>query len=263
MTPEEAKRILALYRPGSADQEDPEFADALDLADPGRRRGARASQVDPDLSRWFRQHCSAYLGVRGKFQDIQLPAALKDQILAEYKSHITPPVRSSSRRLVLACVASVLVMASLLTIFFVHRTQHQFALYRQRVVAKALGTYSMDIQTNSLTAINAYLAGRGAPNGSAFPPNVKTAEPVGCAVIDWHGKPVTMVCFKSGKPLEPGQVADLWLFVADKGDVVNGPEGASKALAQEDRMATAAWSQDGKLYMIGTVGDQSVLQKYL
>jgi hypothetical protein len=263
MTPEQAKRILAFYRPGSADENDPEFAEALDLADPGRGRAGRLSQVDPDLSRWFREHCAAFLGVRNKLLEIQVPAGFQHQILAEYKSHVTP-VRPSRRPvLALAYAAGILVVATLLTLFFVRRAQHDFALYRQRVVGKALGAYSMDVQTNSLAAINAYLSQRNAPAGSSLPASLQSAEAVGCAVIDWHGKPVTMVCFRSGKPLGPDQVADLWLFVANESDVVHAPEGASRAIAQEDTMATAAWSQGGKVYMLGILGDQSALQKYL
>jgi hypothetical protein len=261
MTPEEAKRILALYRPGTADQDDPAFAEALDMADPGRQPGRRVSQLDPQLSRWFREHCAAFLSVRGKFRDIQPPPALKDQILAEFKSHVTP-VRSQ-RRVMLACVAAVLVLAAFLTVFLLRRAQRDFSVYRQRVVAQALRpSYSMDLETNNLAAISTYLAGRHAPADYLLPPSLKSAQPAGCAVINWHGKFVTMLCFRSGKPLGPGEVADLWLFVANQDDVVNAPAGVARAETQMDRMATAAWSQGGQLYMLGIIGDESVLQKY-
>jgi hypothetical protein len=259
MTPEEAKRILALYRPGSADQDDPAFAEALDMADAGRQRNGRASRLDPELSRWFREHCSAYLGMRGKFLEIQTPPAFKDQILAEYKSHVTPIV---SRRVAWAGAVAVLVMAALLTVFFVRRAQYDFSRYRQLVVSKTRGLYSMDVQTNSLAAINTYLVERHAPGNFSLPPSLKTAEPVGCGIIPLHGKVAAMLCFRTGKPLGQDELADLWLFVANENDVVHAPEGASRAIAQEDRMATAAWSQDGKLYVLGVIGDESVLQKY-
>jgi hypothetical protein len=261
MTPEEAKRILALYRPGSADQDDPEFAEALDLADPGRQRGGRASQLNPELSRWFREHCNAFLGVRGKFMDIQPPPALKDQILAEYKSYVTP--MRSQRRVLQACVACVLVAAAFLTGFFLLRAQRDFSVYRQRVVARALRpTYTMDMQTTNLASINTYLAGRHAPADYLLPTSLKSAEPAGCAVIDWHGKLVTMLCFRSGRPLEAGAAADLWLFVANQSAVLNAPTSVSRAVTQVDRMATASWSQGGKLYMLGIIGDEGLLQKY-
>jgi hypothetical protein len=258
MTPEEAKKILSLYRPGTADQDDPDFAEALDMADPGRQRNGCASRIDPELSRWFREHCAAYLSVRGKFLEVQTPPAFKDQILAEYKSHVTPRI---SRRGVFAGAAGVLAMAAFLTFFFVRRAQHEFAVVRERIVNKALGPYSMDVQTNDIAVINNYLAGRHAPVGATLPASLKTAEPVGCAVIDIHGLPVTMLCFQSG-PLEPGQIANLWLFVANQNEVVHAPKSESRTYAQDDTMSTAAWSQDGKLYVLGVIGDQSALQKY-
>jgi hypothetical protein len=262
MTPEEAKRILSLYRPGSADENDPDFAEALDLADPGRRRNGRQPQIDPELSRWFRQHCAAFLSVRAKLREIQPPAALKDQILAEYKIHVMPTW--SSRRLVLAyAAAAVLLIGGLLTLFFVRRAQHDFALYRQAVVAKAVGPYSMDLQTNDLAAINNFLVEHHAPSDAPLPGGLQTAKAVGCAVINWHGKPATMVCFQTGKPLGTDEVADLWLFVANDDDLVHAPEGTAPAIQQQDDVTTAAWSQNGKVYMLGIKGDPKALQKYL
>jgi len=261
MTPEEAKRTLAFYRPGSADDDDPAFAEPLSLADPGRKPGPHASQIDPQLSRWFREHCSAYLGVRGKFLDIQPPPALKDQILAEYKSHITP--MRSQRRVMLACVAGVLVMAAFLTVFFLRRAQRDFSVYRHTVVVRALRpNYIMDMESKDSAAIKTYLAGRHAPINYQLPASLKSAEPAGCAVIDWHGKLVTMLCFRSGKPFEPGEPPDLWLFVANQEAVLNAPTGVSRAVTEVDRMATAAWSQGGELYMLAIIGDESLLQKY-
>jgi hypothetical protein len=263
MTPEEAKRILALYRPGSADQDDPAFAEALDMADPGRQTDRRVAALDPELSRWFREHCAAFLDVRGKFLNIQPPPALKDQILAEYKSHMMPAPLRARRPVVLAYAACAVVMAALLTVFFVRRAQHDFSLYRQLVVAQALKpSYSMDLESTNLASINVYLAGRHAPADYLVPPSLASAKPVGCAVIDWHGKPAVMLCFRSGRPLGPGEVADVWLFVADQDDVVHAPANAARAVAEVDRMATAAWSQGGKLYVLGTIGDEAALQKY-
>jgi hypothetical protein len=169
----------------------------------------------------------------------------------------------SPRRVALARVACVLVVATFLTVFFIRRAQRDFSVYRQRVVAQALRpSYSMDMETNNLAGINTYLAGRHAPADYVLPPNLKSAVPAGCAVIDWHGKLVTMLCFRSGRPLGPGEVADLWLFVANQDDVVNAPTSVSRVVTEADRMATASWSQGGQLYTLGVIGDEGVLQKY-
>jgi hypothetical protein len=262
MTPEEAKAILSLFRPGSADQNDPAFAEALALANASRHPGRWGSQPDPELSRWFQEHCAAYLSVRGKLLEIQPPAALKDQILAESKSHMAP---APARPHIFAwSLAGALVIAMALTVFLVRRDQaRDFGLYRDRVIAQALRrNYSMDMETNDLAAINQYLLGRHAPANSALPPSLKSAQPVGCAVIDWHGKPVTMLCFRTGKPLEQYEVADLWLFVANQNAVSHVPKDVARTDAQMDKIATASWTQGGRLYVLGVVGDEGALRKY-
>src|SRR5271157_838350 len=70
----EAREILALFRPGTADEKDPSFGETRQLA-----------RTDPELARWFDQHCEAYLVLRGKFQAIPIPRGLKEQILSERK----------------------------------------------------------------------------------------------------------------------------------------------------------------------------------
>lgn len=74
MRSEEAKQILLLYRPGSADDQDPQVARALDLA-----------REDPELSCWFHQHCAFQERVRAKLRQIKVPKHLKQALLARRK----------------------------------------------------------------------------------------------------------------------------------------------------------------------------------
>jgi hypothetical protein len=68
----EAKNILLLYRPGTADAEDPQIAAALALA-----------KRDPELARWLEEHCARQEALRAKFRQITVPAGLKEQIISE------------------------------------------------------------------------------------------------------------------------------------------------------------------------------------
>src|ERR1019366_6193327 len=61
----EAREILALFRPGTADEKDPSFHQARQLA-----------KSDPELARWFDQHCEAYLALRQRFAAIPIPPGL-------------------------------------------------------------------------------------------------------------------------------------------------------------------------------------------
>ena len=68
----EAKTVLLLYRPGTADAEDPQVAEALALA-----------KQSPELARWLAEHTARQASLRGQFRRIPVPAGLKEQILAE------------------------------------------------------------------------------------------------------------------------------------------------------------------------------------
>src|SRR5262249_20742564 len=102
MTAQQAKEILTLYRPDSADATDPEFAEALQFC-----------ERDPELKRWFDDHCAVYRSLRARFQQIHVPEGLREQILAERKVH-TSPLRPRLKLLAAAMAAiaalTVLVM---------------------------------------------------------------------------------------------------------------------------------------------------------
>src|SRR5260370_3765428 len=72
MTNQQAKEILMLFRPGTDDPADPDFARALALA-----------KGDPELASWFDEHCQAREAIRVRFKAIAVPEGLKEQILAE------------------------------------------------------------------------------------------------------------------------------------------------------------------------------------
>jgi hypothetical protein len=57
-----AKQILMLYRPGTADEHDPDMAEALALL-----------KHDPELVRWFAEHAALQEALRAKFRQLPLP----------------------------------------------------------------------------------------------------------------------------------------------------------------------------------------------
>ena len=66
MNRDEAKNFLLLYRPGTADADDPQIAGALALA-----------KRDPELARWLEEHCARQEALRAKFREITVPEGLK------------------------------------------------------------------------------------------------------------------------------------------------------------------------------------------
>ena len=82
-------------------------------------------------------------------------------------------------------------------------------------------------------------------------------------VEDWRGAKVSLICFRTGKPLEPGAASDLWLFVVDRASVKNAPAGATPRFAKVNRLITATWTQGNKVYFLGTEGDEKTIRQYL
>jgi len=248
---DEAKHILLLYRPGTADAEDPQIAEAL-----------AAAKRDRELAAWLEEHCARQEAVRAKFRQITVPAGLKEQIISEQAAR----ERISSWRrnglfAVTAVVAGLVVLASL---WFTRQSNDDtFAIYRSRMAKIAQTGYRMDLATNSPAAIRAYLAASDAPADYALSASLAKTATTGCAVENWRGAKVSMVCFSTGRPLAPGQSSDLWLFVIGRAAVKDAPAAAAPRFAQVNNLMTATWTEGDKLYVLGTEGDEAALRQYL
>ena len=262
MNNDEAKSILALYRPGTADRTDPDFTKALQQAKPNPPQARWQDKPDPELGRWFQEHCSSYLSIRAQFHNIPVPSGLQNRILAEYKTHTTIiPFQPMIILRAAAIVALCLGLAAWL--WRSHGRQDDFNTYRNRMARTAMQPYGMALQSHDLQSINAFLAGRKAPTDYVLPNGVLKAQPVGCTVLRWQGQPVSMICFRSGQPLPPGENTDLWLFVVDQSSVRDGPAARSPVVTRSIKLMTAAWTQDGKTYILATSGGEEFLRKYL
>jgi hypothetical protein len=252
MTTQQAKEILKLYRPGSADAADPAFAEALELCD-----------RDAELKTWFADHCAVYAALRSKFKQMAVPEGLKEQIIAERPVHHRTPVW---QRAVLVAGA-VAVMA--LVIFNVQqswrpREPHDFAAYRNYMDSVAVRGYYMDLATNNLDQIRLFLSQRGAVADYVLPANLqKNAKPAGCVATTWQGKPVSMICFQSGQPLKPGAQSDLWLFVTDRTTATDTPVASVPKLEKANGVLTASWTVGNRTYVLATEGDEKLLGKFL
>lgn len=265
MTNDEAKRILALFRPDSADRMDPAFADALEKAKPQAPAvGHWDDKPDTELPNWFHAHCASYMSVRAKFQDIPVPPGLREQIIDK-----TPPnvgIVVGFRAATLWRIAAVLVLCAGLAAYFLHSPayhQDDFSAYRERMAGTALQAYGMSLHSQDLQAIDKFLAGHGAPSGCVLPGGITKAQPVGCAIVRWRGAPVSLICFRSGKPLAAGAQADVWLFVTDTAAVLGSPAPGEPVVAPFASLTMATWVKDGKVYILAAKGGEAELRQYL
>jgi hypothetical protein len=252
MNRDEAKHILLLYRPGPADGDDPQIIEALALA-----------QQDMELARWFGEHCARQEILCAKFRQISAPAGLKEQIISEQLAREKAAVWQRNRALLATAAIVALLVLATFWLRPVASAGDTLAVYRSRMIGAALRGYVMDLTTSDPAQIRAYLKQNHAPADYGLPAPLQKLALTGCAIESWQGAKVSMICFRTGKPLPPGEQSDLWLFVVDRTSVKNAPLAGPPQLAKIHQLMTAMWSQGDKLYLLGTAGDEQTVQRLL
>jgi hypothetical protein len=252
MTNDQAKQILQLYRPGSADAVDPAFAEALE-----------ACEHDAELKQWFSHHCSLYAAIRSKLKKIPVPEGLKEQIIAERQVHRTPVWQKA----VLAAGAVAVAVMAIMTLnpYFGSSEPHDFAAYRSSMGGLAEKGYYMDLNSTDLDAIRTFLAQKKAIADYVLPENLqKNAKVLGCISATWQGKPVTMVCFQTDRPVvDSVHPSDLWLFISGNTIASDAPKASTPKLEKSNDLITANWTVGNRTYVLATRGDAQFLSKYL
>jgi uncharacterized membrane protein YbaN (DUF454 family) len=247
---QQAKEILMLYRADDANAHDPQLAEALSLA-----------QSNPELGHWFEQHCALQATIRDKFRQITVPEGLKEQLLAEYTSR--RKIIWWRQPAILAAAAAIVLLIGLAVFWLQPREENGFFGFRSRMVSTALRSYSMDLETNDLKQIRAFLANNSALSNYVLPPVLEKTHGSGCKILTWQGKRVSMVCFNSGRPLAPGVKSDLFLFVIDRSSLPDAPPANKPLINKVNQLMTASWNLGDKVYVLGGFGDEDFIRKYL
>ncbi len=265
MNTNDARKILSYYRPGSDDARDPEFADALEFVRRQRQNGHEPDPEGLELARWFDEHCAQYSAARARLQSIPVPPGLKEQILAE-RPIVTVPFRKKSFTAAWLAAAAAVIFLAVASFLALRAPQQpsQFVACRNQMVRVALSPYyGMDLATNNADGVRAFLAERNSPANYALPPRLAQSQLIGCAVEKFNDKPVSMICFRSGRPLPAGDSADLWLFVFDAASVPGAPAAGAPIFAPVSRATTAAWTRGQTAYILVGAGDKTFLEQYL
>lgn len=254
MNLDEAKQILLLYRPGTRDEEDPQIAEALTLA-----------KSDAELSRWLTAHVANQQKLRKQFQQIAPPAGLMEQIVSEAAANRRMALnRSKLTRIFLASAVCLLILIpGILWMHHLRPADNTLAIFQDEMAGFALRGYAMDLQTNNAGQIQGYLQQKQAPADYRLPEPLTQASLVGCAVENWQAGKVSMICFRTGQPLPPGSQNDLWLFVVDEKSIADAPTGSGPQIGKVNRLTTATWTKDGKLYLLATTTSEEVLRSFL
>lgn len=252
MTRDEAKIILLRCRPGTKDEEEPEVREALALAD-----------SDVELSRWFAEETGRQQLLRKTLRKINAPAGLMEQIISEHAAK--ERMMKNRRQFVqIAVTMGIIIFAGILGFFWQSSRQpgNTLATFQNEMAGYALRGYIMDLQTNNPEPIRAFFRQQEAPSDYAISGGLQKAALVGCSVENWNTTKVSMICFSTGARLAPGNQNDLWLFVVDQKSVADAPRDSQRIVSKVNRLITATWSENGKLYLLATTANQAVFKSY-
>ncbi len=273
MNHEEAKFILRAYRPGGQDADDPQFAEALAHA----RR-------DPELARWLAEQAALDTAIGGKLQSLPVPADLKASILAGRK--VIRPMPWWGRRLHPAAVAAALAVTFTTIGFLALREPAEpradFQRFSQDLtdyLGKGYGllpknahlatedagyfgsqVYRMNYRSPSLYDIRRWLAENGGHGDFTSPGGLKHPLNLGCGVMEWRGRRITLIAFQTGRSLPQDKVH---LAIINSADLPDPPPRGTPRLDERGVWSTAAWNDGQFTYFLLAPGNPQTLAKYL
>ena len=240
----QAKEILALFRPGLDDANDPVFAEALAQA-----------RLDPELGRWLDEQHRLDAALRRKFSGIAVPAGLEQQILSERT--IVRPVVWWERQVLLAAAAAAVVLALIAGYLLRQPEPLNFATFRKSMALLVSGDYKMMLETKDATEVREFLAKNRGPSDYALGKEMEKLPLEGCALVKWHGQRISLVC------LDHGEAPDLFLFVMDRGAIPDPPVGQAPQMIRVGHMMTASWCAGHNVYVLASKTTEDELRKFL
>lgn len=248
MNREQAKQVLLLCRPGTADAEDPEMASAMELA-----------RQDPELARWFNNHLQFQRGMMAKMRALEAPNHLKLELLASFRNVVRPPWWTRPAMLWVTAAAACILLLGLITFRPSQDYSNQFSAFKERVVGDVQRQYVMDWETSDMARLRASIAAHGGPDYDV-PKGLANLQLSGGAVLKWQHNPVSMVCFDRGG----GKM--LFLFVLKKDAIKDPPPSDNPQLAIVHDFMTASWTRGNNAYVLaGAEGEnlKTFVKKYL
>lgn len=238
MNRDEAKFILRAYRGDGQDMNDPQFREALELA-----------KHDPELARWFAEEQAMDISITNKVRAFPVPPSLKAQLLAARK---VLPLPVWWRRPVWQAAAACLALLIGIGVFLFQQSTHRdfaqgqtsFAQYRDTMADFTGNKLSrLDLKSRDVREIRQWLTQKNAHGNLLLPASLEGRPGVGCRVLNWGGKTVSLVCFE----LENHRIAHL--LVIDR-EVFKDAPAESPQFAQVVNVATVTWSRDDKIYLL-------------
>ena len=246
-----ARKFLLLHRPGTMDAQDSEIAQAL-----------RLLQDDRELATWFEDHCGAYLAIRSKLKQIEVPPNLKRDILIG----ATAPAPSESRRRLRLVLGAITILLSALALWFWFRpnpSTRNYAEFEDQMVRQVQRGYAMSLASTNVADIHQYLSTRHWPADFQLTEAMQDLPITGCAALRWRNVKVTLLCLGAGR-LSNGRTGQLFLLVAPRAEFQNAlAPGSRPRFSTIFHFTAVTWSEDQWVFVLASPLDGQTLRNYL
>lgn len=246
MTPQELQDLLAVYRPGTDDDQDPLFDEA---------RAQLAA--DPGLRAWFERERALDAAVRERLRAVPVPDDLLGRLLANPGPAPARPVAFPRRQwLALAASLAVALGGAALWRQRSRRPASPFDAYCGQLAEWLAVFPKLEFESERLPEVTAWLAAHGGPARLDVPAALRQFPTLGCRRVEHAGQTASLVCF-----MVDGEVVHFFSLVAPS--LEGGPIGDAPRFAEHGAYARAAWSRDHVTCVILTRAEPAKLRRLL
>jgi hypothetical protein len=243
MTKDEAKRILAAYRPGDQDRLESDIAEAL-----------QEIERDAGLARWFAEEREFDRAVAAHLKSVPVPFGLKTRIMANMPSR-----GSTKSRWVAAVAAAAAALFLLAQLIIVSRGSGQHSGYvsdyEQEMMSFVKLEPPLEMQSLTLEPIKQWIAERKAPLAD-IPPGIAAVETMGCRILSFRGNPVTLICFCHGNTV-------AHLFMVDRAALPALKPRTQPVVTTKADWTVATWADQHYAYMVAVHDQPAAARQYL
>ncbi len=245
MNNDEAKFILAAYRPNGQDATDPLFSEPLAQA----RR-------DLNLKAWFNAQLEFDSQVSAKLREIQPPPGLRNLLLAGTRVSRRPQTWRQRRWFWFLAVAAVFVisLSALVAARFAPARPELAELTQFALRDTAFNGEDHYGSVPAIRALEQRLAESNLRSGADLNLDLARLRADGCRTVRVAGREVFEICF--------GRDHEFHLYVAKRGDFASAPEDQPE-FATQGRFSAATWADGRSAYSLVTNSGENALRQRL
>ena len=242
MNKNQARELLQACRPGGRDENDPEFAAALEQL-----------ATKPELARQFARQQNFDAGVSAAVKQIPVPPGLKAALLA---ARPATPARPWWRRPVPARWAAALLVAGGLAAVWVKPAEPTFADFRHKMLDAAWhSTPHVELESSDFNRIKLWLARNEVHTDFVLPAGLQDLSVRGCRVVEWQGCKAGVICFAKGP-------RHFHLFVTEGVHFADLPPHGLPDFEKYAGWNTASWRHGDNAYLLTGMNNLTFLKKF-